>query len=127
MGCRRPFTNNWSICKPAGVVARKIPSRKGSHRRLSRAPPLRTTFSPEAAPSSTGGAGAFNLNTVSQGISMADFYLTVPTATIKALESEKDIVASHGVYNFTPTDHGGLDDRGWVVITVKDGKFVMAK
>jgi general secretion pathway protein D len=46
------------------------------------------TFSPEAAPSSTGGAGAFNLNTVSQGISMADFYLTVPTATIKALESD---------------------------------------
>lgn len=48
-------------------------------------------------------------------------------ALVKALESEKDIVASHGVYNFTPTDHGGLDDRGWVVITVKDGKFVMAK
>lgn len=48
-------------------------------------------------------------------------------ALIKALESEKEIVASHGVYNFTPTDHGGLDDRAWVVITVKDGKFVMAK
>ena len=48
-------------------------------------------------------------------------------ALIKALESEKEIVAAHGVYNYTPTDHGGLDDRSWVVITVKDGKFTMVK
>ncbi len=48
-------------------------------------------------------------------------------AILKALESEKEIVAAHGVYNFTPTDHDGLDDRGAVVITVKDGKFEMVK
>lgn len=48
-------------------------------------------------------------------------------AVLKALESEKEIVAAHGVYNFTPTDHDGLDERGAVVITVKDGKFEMLK
>jgi len=53
------------------------------------------TFSPESAPPNTStGAGfpaqppPFNLNTVSQGVSMADFYLTVPTAIVKALESD---------------------------------------
>lgn len=53
------------------------------------------TFSPESAPPNTAsGAGfptqppPFNLNTVSQGVSMADFYLTVPTALVKALESD---------------------------------------
>lgn len=53
------------------------------------------TFSPENAPATaaTGGGfptqpGPFNLNTVSQGVSMADFYLTVPTAIVKALESD---------------------------------------
>ncbi len=48
-------------------------------------------------------------------------------AVLKALETEKEIVAAHGVYNFTPTDHSGLDERGAVVITVKDGKFEMLK
>ncbi len=53
------------------------------------------TFSPESAPPNTStGAGfpaqppPFNLNTVSQGVSMADFYLTVPSAIVKALESD---------------------------------------
>jgi hypothetical protein len=35
-------------------------------------------------------------------------------APLKAIESEKEIAASHGVYNFTPTDHAGLDERGRV-------------
>jgi general secretion pathway protein D len=53
------------------------------------------TFSPEAAPPNTSSSGTFptppppfNLNTISQGVSMADFYLSVPSATIKALESD---------------------------------------
>jgi general secretion pathway protein D len=53
------------------------------------------TFSPEAAPPNVSGGAAFpsppppfNLNTVSQGVSMADFYMSVPTALIKALESD---------------------------------------
>jgi general secretion pathway protein D len=53
------------------------------------------TFSPEAAPPNTSGGGAFptspppfNLNTISNGVSMADFYMTVPSATIRALETD---------------------------------------
>jgi len=56
---------------------------------------LGSTFSPESAPPNTGGGGAFpvtpppfNMNTISQGVSMADFYLSVPTAVVKALESD---------------------------------------
>ncbi|HEY8578376.1 MAG TPA: ABC transporter substrate-binding protein [Beijerinckiaceae bacterium] len=44
-------------------------------------------------------------------------------ALLAALESEKDIVASQGVYNFTSTDHYGLDERGRVLIRVKNGDW----
>jgi general secretion pathway protein D len=43
-------------------------------------------FSPEAAPGET--AKPFNLNTISQGISTADFYLSVPSAVVRFLESD---------------------------------------
>ena len=43
-------------------------------------------FSPEAAPTDT--AKPFNLNTVSQGVSTADFYLAVPSAVVHFLESD---------------------------------------
>lgn len=48
-------------------------------------------FSPEAAPSTgTGGTATapFNLNTISQGVSTADFYLSVPSAILNFLESD---------------------------------------
>jgi hypothetical protein len=53
-------------------------------------------FSPEVAPpnTSTPPSGAppspppFNVNTISQGVSTADFYATVPTALIRFLESD---------------------------------------
>jgi branched-chain amino acid transport system substrate-binding protein len=48
-------------------------------------------------------------------------------ALLKAIESEKEIAASHGVYNFTPTDHAGLDQRGGVLLTVKDGDWALVK
>ena len=48
-------------------------------------------------------------------------------ALLKAIESEKEIAASHGVYNFTPTDHTGLDERGRVLLTVKDGDWALVK
>ena len=41
--------------------------------------------------------------------------------------TEKDIAASQGVYNFTEKDRYGLDDRSRIMLTVKDGKYVMAK
>jgi general secretion pathway protein D len=66
---------------------------------------LGLVFSPEVAPGgSTGGTGSgggaptapsnvgspppFNLNTISTGVSTADFYLAVPAAVIKFLESD---------------------------------------
>jgi branched-chain amino acid transport system substrate-binding protein len=48
-------------------------------------------------------------------------------AMLEAIESEKEIPASHGVYNFTPNDHAGLDDRGRVLLTVKDGNWALVK
>ena len=49
-------------------------------------------FSPEVAPPNTSGAVSapppFNLNTISQGVSTADFYLGVPTAVFRFLESD---------------------------------------
>ncbi|CAN5490297.1 ABC transporter substrate-binding protein [soil metagenome] len=44
-----------------------------------------------------------------------------------ALLTEKDMAASQGVYNFTEKDRYGLDDRSRILLTVKDGKYVMAK
>ncbi|MEW5981691.1 MAG: secretin N-terminal domain-containing protein [Acidobacteriota bacterium] len=56
------------------------------------------TFSPEQAPGeSTGGTGSgttsggqFNLNTLSAGVSAADFYMTVPSAIIRFLEADSE-------------------------------------
>ncbi|MBA3270659.1 MAG: hypothetical protein H0T71_09105, partial [Acidobacteria bacterium] len=45
-------------------------------------------FSPEAAPGGADGTPPFNLNTISQGISTADFYLRVPSAIVRFLESD---------------------------------------
>src|SRR4051795_9390237 len=45
----------------------------------------------------------------------------------QALVSERDIAASQGVYNFTEKDRYGLDDRSRILLTVKDGKYVLAK
>ncbi len=56
---------------------------------------LGLTFSPEVAPPNTASPPIpptapppFNLNTISQGISTADFYLTVPTAAVRFLEND---------------------------------------
>lgn len=48
-------------------------------------------------------------------------------AMLAAIEGEKEIPASHGVYNFTSSDHAGLDDRGRVLLTVKDGTWALVK
>jgi type II secretory pathway component GspD/PulD (secretin) len=56
---------------------------------------LGLTFSPEVAPPNSGNPPIppnapppFNLNTISQGVSTADFYLTVPTAAVRFLEND---------------------------------------
>ncbi|TAL76527.1 MAG: ABC transporter substrate-binding protein [Burkholderiaceae bacterium] len=40
-----------------------------------------------------------------------------------ALEKSKDVVATHGVFNMTPTDHFGLDSRSRVLVEVKNGDW----
>lgn len=40
-----------------------------------------------------------------------------------ALESEKEIVISHGVLNFSKTDHIGFDERGVVMLRIENGAF----
>jgi branched-chain amino acid transport system substrate-binding protein len=45
----------------------------------------------------------------------------------EALLTEREIAASQGVYNFTEKDRYGLDDRSRILLTVKDGKYVMVK
>ena len=53
---------------------------------------INLVFSPELAPPNTSGPVTapppFNLNTISQGVSTADFYLGVPTAVFRFLESD---------------------------------------
>ncbi|MGB8399338.1 ABC transporter substrate-binding protein [Bradyrhizobium sp.] len=44
----------------------------------------------------------------------------------QAFISEKEIVASQGVFNWTEKDRYGLDERSRMLLTVKDGKYVPA-
>jgi len=44
-----------------------------------------------------------------------------------ALEQTKELVATQGVYNMTPADHSGFDDRGRELIVVKDGNWKLLK
>ncbi|MGC1172512.1 ABC transporter substrate-binding protein [Polaromonas sp.] len=44
-----------------------------------------------------------------------------------ALESEKEIVISHGVLNFTPADHIGFDERAAVMLKIEGGQFVLQR
>jgi len=40
-----------------------------------------------------------------------------------ALEQTHELVATQGVYNMTPEDHSGFDDRGRELIVVRDGQW----
>ncbi len=44
-----------------------------------------------------------------------------------ALEGEKEVVASHGVFTMSPSDHNGLDNRARTMIKIDNGKWVLAK
>ncbi|ARP91659.1 branched-chain amino acid ABC transporter substrate-binding protein [Bordetella genomosp. 9] len=44
-----------------------------------------------------------------------------------ALEGTRELVGTQGVYNMTPQDHSGFDERGRELITVKDGKWTLLK
>ncbi|MES2535973.1 MAG: ABC transporter substrate-binding protein [Pseudomonadota bacterium] len=40
-----------------------------------------------------------------------------------ALESSKNVVLTHGVYNMSPTDHNGADIRSVVMMKIENGKW----
>lgn len=44
-----------------------------------------------------------------------------------ALENTRDLVTAQGVVNMSPQDHSGYDQRGRVLLTVKDGKFSLVR
>jgi len=44
-----------------------------------------------------------------------------------ALEGVKNAAGAHGIFNMTPNDHLGLDQRSAVMIQIVDGKWVMQK
>ncbi|MEP7061286.1 MAG: ABC transporter substrate-binding protein [Betaproteobacteria bacterium] len=45
------------------------------------------------------------------------------TALRDALENEHEVVGCQGVFNMSPTNHNGMDERARVLVTVRDGKF----
>ncbi len=44
-----------------------------------------------------------------------------------AMESERDIVVSHGVLNYSAKDHFGFDQRGFVLLKVENGQWKLQK
>ena len=40
-----------------------------------------------------------------------------------AVEKEREVVGTQGVFNMSATNHNGMDDRARVLIVIKDGKF----
>ncbi len=40
-----------------------------------------------------------------------------------ALENEREVIGCQGVFNMSPTNHNGMDERARVLVTVRDGKF----
>ena len=44
-----------------------------------------------------------------------------------ALENTKELVATHGVYTMTPTEHNGLDNRARTMIKIENGQWVLAE
>jgi branched-chain amino acid transport system substrate-binding protein len=48
-----------------------------------------------------------------------------PDRARNALENIKNFIGTAGVFNFSPTDHNGLDIEAFAMLTVKDGKFAV--
>ena len=40
-----------------------------------------------------------------------------------ALESERNVVGCQGIFNMSPTDHNGMDERARVLVTIRGGRF----
>jgi branched-chain amino acid transport system substrate-binding protein len=40
-----------------------------------------------------------------------------------ALEQQREVVGCQGVFDMSPTNHNGMDERARVLVTVRDGRF----
>ena len=40
------------------------------------------------------------------------------------MEHVKDVAGAHGIFNMSPQDHLGLDQRGVVMVKIENGKWV---
>ena len=73
-------------------------------------------------------AGRLLANAVPEAVKRArPGTLEFRSALRDALESTKNLAAAQGVINMTPQDHSGFDHSGRVLLTVRDGKFVLLK
>jgi branched-chain amino acid transport system substrate-binding protein len=45
------------------------------------------------------------------------------TALRDALEREREVIGCQGVFNMSPDNHNGMDERARVLVTVRDGRF----
>jgi branched-chain amino acid transport system substrate-binding protein len=50
-----------------------------------------------------------------------------PEKVRDAIENLKGFAGTAGIFNFSPTDHNGLDMSSFEMLTVKDGKFTLLK
>jgi len=44
-----------------------------------------------------------------------------------ALERSREVVGVHGIFNMSPQDHNGMDQRARVMMTVKGGKWILVR
>ena len=72
--------------------------------------------------SSFGGHAYDAMTILSKAIETAG---TNPAKIRDAIEATTGLVGTAGVFNFSSTDHCGLGFDSFVMLTVKDGKFVL--
>jgi len=48
-----------------------------------------------------------------------------PEKVRNSIEHMKNFIGTAGIFNFSPTDHNGLDIDAFAMLTVKDGRFVL--
>ncbi len=75
-------------------------------------------------PISTFGGHTYDaLNILVQAIKKAGS--TEPAKVRDAVENTSGLIGTAGTFNYSATDHGGLDADAFVMLTVQDGKFVL--
>ena len=51
----------------------------------------------------------------------------VTEALRDALEATANLPAAHGIFNMTPNDHQGFDQRARVMVTIENGTWKLVK